>query len=291
VGIQNEKPQPVEVWYEMTWALRKGLDDAGFDDVKIHLTDSGSLTDGIRRLTKFKDDPGVYALIDYPATHMYDYQSFFTDPDLFDEKLEAWQRLAIGKPFLSTELCVNNPRYQIGSYRLALLMGQLYHKNLTMTDAVAICYCWTLLNVTQPSYGATRSLMVPDPGCGFLPVPSSHQLRVFGAFSRRLPRGIRRIGATSSSNHLFVSAYAAGNGRGTIILLNRDIAPHVVAVPTSSFPLSEIERVDPYHENALDQLASPRDDMLSVRVAPGQIVTLASIDLDRLPAGFWPTNK
>ncbi|MFZ2148085.1 MAG: hypothetical protein WAV28_12770 [Sedimentisphaerales bacterium] len=33
----------------------------------------------------------------------------------------------VGKPFLSTELCINNDKYQWATYRVALTMGQLYH--------------------------------------------------------------------------------------------------------------------------------------------------------------------
>jgi len=49
-------------------------------------------------------------------------------------------------------------------------MGQFYHKLLTVLDACGAMYCWTLLNVSQPSYGWTRTLMVPDPEHGFMPV-------------------------------------------------------------------------------------------------------------------------
>jgi hypothetical protein len=104
-----------------------------------------------------------------------DYQNFFTNPDGFDSLLTQWKELAGDKPFLSTELCINNDKYQWPAYRVALTMGQLYHKNLVLADASAVCYCWTLLNVVQPSFGWTRTLTVPDRGHGFVPVAPSHR--------------------------------------------------------------------------------------------------------------------
>jgi len=57
-----------------------------------------------------------------------------------------------------------------------------------MLDVGGILYCWTLLNVAQPSYGWTRTLMAPDAEHGLVPAATSHQLRVYGAYSRRNPR-------------------------------------------------------------------------------------------------------
>jgi hypothetical protein len=122
----------------------------------------------------------VWKTIDYSASNLYDYQDYFHDPDGFDARL-AQLRDAVGdKPFFAVELCVNNGAYQTRAYRVALAMGQLYHKVLTQLDACGVMYCWTLLNVVQPSYGWTRTLLVPDPEHGLKPVASSHQLRIFG---------------------------------------------------------------------------------------------------------------
>jgi hypothetical protein len=182
VGIQNEKRQTEEMWHKMTLTLRRQLDEAGFKGVGIHMSDAGTLSGGIERARAFRSSKEVWVAIGYSATHMYDYQNFFTNPDGFDDLLRQWKELTGGKPFLSTELCINNDKYQWPTYRVALTMGQLYHKNLVLTDAAAVCYCWTLLNVVQPSFGWTRTLTVPDRLHGFVPVAPSHQLRVFGAY-------------------------------------------------------------------------------------------------------------
>lgn len=132
----------------------------------------------------FRQSPEAWAAIDCAATHMYDYQNHFSDPDSFDRFLAEWRQVTGDKEFLSAELCVDNSRHQVSSYRLALVMGELYHTNLTVAGASAILYCWLLCNVERPSYGWTRTLFVADPVRGFVPVPSGCQLRGLGAFSR-----------------------------------------------------------------------------------------------------------
>jgi len=285
VGIQNETQQPIPLWYEMTLALRKGLDEAGFDEVRIHMSDASNLRRGIAWLADLRRSPEAWAKTDYVAAHMYDYQDYFTDPDAFDPRLTEWNELADGKPFLSTELCVNSRDYQWKSYRLALSMGQLYHKNLVLADAAALCYCWGLLNVVQPPYGWTRSLFVPDAANGFLPKPSSHQLRVFAAFSRRLPAGMVRVDADSGDPDVLASAYVGPAGEKTLILLNRSTSPREIRVQWPGAEFTEAELVDPYHANhrlPAARLVSP----VSHTVPPGGIVTLTNLPRKELPADF-----
>ncbi|MBN1343998.1 MAG: hypothetical protein JXQ73_15040 [Phycisphaerae bacterium] len=284
VGIQNEVTQPAEIWHEMTLSLRRALDEAGFGAVRIHMSDHGHLRGGIDRAKAFKESAEAWGKIDYSATHMYDYQSRFTDPDKYDELLVTWHDLTKERPFLSTELCINSGRYQRTSYRIALVMGELYHKNLTLVDAIAICYCWTLLNVEQPTYGWSRTLCVPDRLHGFVPAASSHQLRVFGAYSRRIREGMTRVGAASSSEDLLATAFVGGDGARTIVLLNRSTVPRRVRLEGVDGAPREMERVDPYHENAV--CAGEGVDGGGVVVAPGAIVTLSDVAVGRLPAGF-----
>ncbi|MFO7975134.1 MAG: hypothetical protein R6V12_10920 [Candidatus Hydrogenedentota bacterium] len=276
VGIQNEVVQPAPMWHAMTRTLRRELDAEGFGAVKIHMSDNGRLKGGIENAQAFRESAEAWSLIDYAATHMYDYQNFFTEPDGYDGLLRQWHELTSEKPFLSTELCINSPRYQLPTYRLAFAMGQLYHKNLAITDAAAICYCWTLLNVTQPSYGATRSLFVPDPGGGFIPKASSMQARVFGAFSRRVREGMTRIDAVSSSEDLLCTAFHGPTDALTVIIVNRGTRPYRIE-PLRGFALSEIERVDPYHQNSV----AFYDKEKRTTIKPGAIVTITSVPLGR----------
>jgi O-glycosyl hydrolase len=287
VGIQNEVPQPTEIWHQMALTLRKDLDLAGFQSVRIHMSDASTLGGGILRAQAFRQSPEVWKITDYTATHVYDYLARFHKPDEFDTLISQWNRLAAGKPFLSTEICNNDPRLQINSYRVALGMGQLYHKNLVLMDASALCYCWLLLNVVQPSYGASRSLFVPQPAPEFVPVPSSRQLRVFGAFSRRIREGMHRIGANSGDKDLLVSAYAGENGEKTVVLLNRSCRQIRVNVQNAGKALREMETVDPYRENIVSNLPSgAAENQTEVLIDPGAIVTLTNVPLGRLPEGF-----
>jgi hypothetical protein len=283
VGIQNEVPHPAEEYQRMTLALRGALDRAGFPGVKIHLSDDGALRGGIQRARAVRGCEAAWRATDYAASHVYDFQDCLEDIDKFDATIAEWNAAVAGKPFLSTEICVNNPRYQVASYRLALALGQLYHKNLTLMNAEAICYCWTLLNVVQPSYGWTRALAVPDLTHGGVPVASSNQLRVFGAFSRRVRRGMTRLGAVSGQKELLVTAFQGAAG-ATVLLLNRGTAPCRVTIEGLG-GFREMELVDPYHENAV-QPAQPG----AVWVAPGTVVTLSSVALGRLPEHFAPAD-
>jgi len=285
VGIQNERHQPAEVWHEMTLSLRRALNDAGFKDVKIHMSDSSYLYSGIETLDAFRRSEAAWAAIDYSATHMYDFQDFFTRPDEYDPLLLEWRGKAGGKPFLSTEMCINRSSLQKPEYRVAFTMGQLYHKNLAIADAAALCYCWTLLNVEQPSYGWTRTLFVPDRAHNFTPTTSSYQARVFGAFSRRIRKGMTRIGAKTDADGLLATAFTNAEGDCTAVVVNTNTAPVRVRIEQAPMHFTEMELTDPYHENAVIPLPEHREDLTPL-VPPGGIVTVTNVPLRQLPPGF-----
>jgi O-glycosyl hydrolase len=281
VGVQNEVHQSEDMFHKMTLSLRRRLNEAGFESVRIHMSDSGSLSGGIKRAQAFLNSEEVWSAIDYSASHMYDYQNYFTEPDDFDVRLHQWRQLTGDKPFLSTELCINNSKYQLPCYRVALAMGQLYHKNLVLADAAAICYCWTLLNVQQPSYGATRSLFVPDRAHGFVPAASSYQLRVFGAYSRRIREGMVRVEVTTGIDDLLVCAFAGKGGNGTVIALNRATKPRELRVVWPGLVFEEMEIADQYHENEVRKAsAADEDGRTMVTVEPGAFVTLTNAALN-----------
>jgi O-glycosyl hydrolase len=296
VGIQNEVTQPAAIWQEMTLRLRQELDRAGFDKVKIHMQDAPIVRQGLASAMAFQASPQVWQAIDFSAVHLYDYQNSFTNPDQFDSTLEQWHVLTKDKPFLATEICVNDSKYQAESYRLALAMGELYHKSLTLADASAICYCWLLLNVEEPSFGWTRTLFIPDPAQGFVPKPSSFQLRVFGAYSRRVRQGMHRVEVKSSNPDLLVTAFAGHQGLATLVILNRSSKAQRTRISWPRCKLSFLEVVDPYHENAVSENPAPSrgsagdrglDSQAELLIAPGSIVTLSSVPLGKpqLPVG------
>ena len=291
VGIQNEKRQSEATWHEMTLALRRKLDEAGFESVQIHMSDAGTLEGGIGRAEAFRSNEAAWGAIDFAATHMYDYQQFFTNPDGFDTLLLQWKELTADKPFLSTELCINSDRYQWPTYRIALQMAQLYHKNLVLADAAAVCYCWTLLNVVQPSYGWTRALVVPDRSNGFVPVQSSHQLRVFGSYSRLIHEGMVRVEAEAGNPDILVSAFAKAGNKGTIVVINRSTTPRRVSILWPGVKLKEFEIVDPYNFNIPGAVTADNKGQTQILVQPGAIVTATNVVLGRLDEKLIKNTK
>ena len=278
VGIQNEVTQSPENWQKMALALRRGLDTGGFATTKIHMHNASSCTGGVAAGKAFRQDAAVWKTIDYAASNLYDYQNFFHDPDGFDPRLAQLRDATAGKPFFAVELCVNNGEFQSRAYRIAFAMGQLYHKVLTQLDACGVMYCWTLLNVVQPSYGWTRTLLVPDPEHGLKPVASSHQLRVFGAYTRRVRAGMKRVKAASSNPHVLATAFSGAGGERTLILLNRSTTTQKVEVKWQGAKFRYLETTSPQQENSVE----PGPRTAEVLVAPGAIVTLTNVELGKV---------
>lgn len=269
VGIQNEVEQPPEVFEKMVATLRRELDKAGFTQTKIHMADAPYMFMGVLRANNLRKDPAAWRGIDYTAAHEYDFQEFIANPDLYDARLHAMHAASEGKDFLATEICFNDPHYQEPSYRIAFAAAQLYSKNLTELDAVGILYCWLLLDVEQPTFGGSRSLLVPDRTRGEVPAASSFELRVLGAFSRHILKGMHRIGATSTDPELQTSAFADASNT-TLVMINRAATALRIAIPPTA-PWSQLERTSLTEEN----VTSPVPTELIVQ--PGEIVALSMI--------------
>jgi hypothetical protein len=271
IGIQNEVQEPKEISFEMVNTLRRDLDAAGFKDVKIHMPDASYAALGTEVANTLRSNPEVWNKIDIAASHEYDYQDHFTDPDTFDEQFKALRQANGDKPFLATEIAVNNIRLQNASYRVAFNVGQLYHKNMTLLDSIGLAYCWLILDVEQPNFGATRSLLVPDRYHGDIPVASSYELRVLGAYSRHLREGMVRIDAISSNPDLLVTAYEGSGNIRTLIATNRSSIPQRLTVNWPGTAWKEMERVSQYAENEREALSA------QIVVQPGEIVTLSTL--------------
>jgi hypothetical protein len=116
-----------------------------------------------------------------------------------------------------------------------------------------------------------------------MPVPSSHQLRVFGAYSRRIREGMVRVEAAADVENLLVSAFADKDGRGTVIVLNRAMKPRRVRVVWPGVKFREMELVDPYHENDVRNASTAlAGEPTEVTIAPGAILTLSNVALGEL---------
>jgi len=270
VGIQNEVDEPPEVFSAMALAVRRELDKAGFTATKIHMADASFMFLGIDRATELRKNPEAWKAIDYAAVHEYDFQEFIANPDLYDARMKRMHEAADGKPFLATEICVNDPHYQEASYRIAFAVAELYHKNLTELDAVALMYCWLLLDVEEPSFAGSRSLLAPDRTRGWIPAATSFQLRTMGAFSRHIVKGMARIGAETGDPELLATAFANGHDE-TLVVINRSTTARRLTVEGATHPWAEIERTGLEEENAVAAVPS------EVVLEPGEIVVLSTI--------------
>jgi len=270
VGIQNEVEQPPEVFTQMALTLRRELDKAGFQTVKIHMADASYMVLGVARAHELQENAAGWAAIDYTATHEYDYQEFLANPDMFDDRLRAMNAAREGKPFLATEICINDAHYQEPSYRIAFNVGQLYQKNLTELDASALMYCWLLLDIEEPTFGGSRSLLVPDRTRGDVPVASSFELRVLGAFSRHVLKGMKRVDSSSSNADVLTSAFEDGSN-ASVIVLNRSTEPQTLDIQRTDAHWVEIERTSLYAEN--ETSISVPD---AITIQPGEIITLST---------------
>jgi hypothetical protein len=270
VGLENEVDQPPEVFNAMATTLRRELDKAGFTHTAIHMADASFMHEGIARAENFRKDAAAWQAIDYAATHEYDFQEFMANPDLYDARMRAMHAAAAGKPFLATEICVNDPHYQEPSYRIALAVAQLYHKNLTELDAIALLYCWTLLDVEQPTFAGSRALLAPDRTRGWTPAATSFELRVLGAYSRHIRSGMQRVDAASSDGDLLTTAFKDGKDE-TLVMVNRAATARTVTVRGASLPWVEMERTGLEEDNEVS--AVPNE----IAVQPGEIVVLSTI--------------
>lgn len=277
VGIQNEVEEPPAVFRAMVLAMRRALDLAGFQQTRIHMADASFLWQGITRAGDLQQDPAAWHDVDFAASHEYDFQEFAANPDLYEDRLRAMRRQIGDKPFLSTEICFNDPHLQDPSYRIAFTAARLYHYNLTDLDSVGLLYCWLLLDVEQPTFAGSRSLLAVDRSRGGMPVPSSFELRVLGAYSRHIYAGMKRVGATSANSDLLVTAFSDGE-RSTLVMMNRGTAPRSVTVRGAEWHWRELERVGPEEENFTQPIEN--SSIHGVRVDPGEIVVLSTFKAD-----------
>lgn len=278
IGVQNE--HLADNWSEQIQAIRRQLDDAGFTDTRIHMNNAGKMHNGMDWLRQYRDNPVAWEILDYTASNQYDYQDYFTDPDGYDATLLEWRELSAEKPYLSVELCVNDSAWQLPSYRIAFQMAQQYHKTLALADATALAYCWLLLDTEQPSFLWSRTLWGVDKENGFVPAATNHQVRCFGAYSRRIPAGMTRVAADAADPDLLVTAFTGENDTATVVLINRSTTPRDITLEGLAASLTTAERTSHQQPNLVDPAFDPA---APVRIDPGEIVTLTNVPLGTLP--------
>ena len=187
--------------------------------------------------------------------------------DTFDSTLRRWRDLSGEKPFLSTELCVNHSAWQLRSYRLAFQMAQQYHKTLTIADAVAVCYCWLLLDVGTAHLqldadAVCRGSREWAHACGGQPSNCGAMVPSAAA------SGPAWYASDAQSDHpdLLASAYRDNAGHVTAVLLNRSTEPLAVSMHGQGTRFTAIERVSPSQANAVGSLPEAGAPIL---MAPG----------------------
>ena len=107
-----------------------------------------------------------------------------------------------------------------------------------------------------------------------MPVASSFQLRVLGAYSRHVLKGMQRIGASSSQGELLTTAFADGQDE-TLVMVNRGTEAAKVNVQGAAKGWAEMEVVGLEEENKVTSI--PAD----VVIEPGQIVVLSTVKADK----------
>jgi hypothetical protein len=273
VGIQNEVEEPPQVFATMTTTLRAALDAAGFRSTQIQMADAPFVAMAIGRVDDLKRDAAAWKDTDFIAAHQYDYQRFLANPDLYDARLKQLHAASAGKPFLATEICLNDGAAQEPSFRLAFQLGQLYAKDLNELDAEALLYCWLILDIEEPTFGGSRSLLVADRTRGGMPVASSFELRVLGAFSRHVRKGMRRVSVDTGSPDLLASAFTGATGAATLVVMNRSTAATTLHLRWANPPaFRTLERTSAYAENQPEAYDAAKPMIL----APGEIVTLTT---------------
>jgi hypothetical protein len=102
-------------------------------------------------------------------------------------------------------------------------------------------------------------------------------LRVFGAYTRRVRAGMRRVKVASSNADVLATAFSGAAGERTLILLNRSVAAQKVEVKWKGATFRYLETAGPRQENAIE----PAGAGLEVLVEPGAIVTLTNVELGK----------
>jgi hypothetical protein len=80
-----------------------------------------------------------------------------------------------------------------------------------------------------------------------------------------------RVGTTSDNTDLLTSAFEDGKDRATLVVMNRSTSSQQISVDWKGKHWTQIERTNPYSENATSMQVSP-DEV----VQPGEIVVLST---------------
>jgi hypothetical protein len=112
--------------------------------------------------------------------------------------------------------------------------------------------------------------MAPDRTLGSAPVASSFELRVLGAYSRHILKGMRRIDVETDGQDLLTTAFADAENQ-TLVMLNRGVQAMKVTIHGNTGNWNQMERTGLEENNSVS--AAPAE----VVVEPGEIVVLSTV--------------
>jgi hypothetical protein len=105
-------------------------------------------------------------------------------------------------------------------------------------------------------------------------VASSFQLRVLGAYSRHVLKGMNRVEASSSDADLLTAAFTDGR-RSSVIVLNRSTEARALNVQWAAQHWTQIEHTNQRQENVVSNSLPGQ-----LIVQPGEILTLSNFSVD-----------
>jgi hypothetical protein len=115
---------------------------------------------------------------------------------------------------------------------------------------------------------------------GFVPYPSSYQLRTFGSWSRRVKKDMHRVEAASDNPDLLVTAFQGREGE-TAVFVNRSQHRITASISPGGKAFRYLERTSQYCQNQVERLPITHENVLKLSIDPGEIITLSSVELNK----------
>lgn len=226
ISIQNEPDWHPNGWEGCVFAATESADLPGYDraleavHARLEARDTrplllGPETIGITRgkVQSYTDAMNL-SLLDGIAHHLYD-GSTWQSPDDFELALQSLRATSL--PVFQTEFSAETP--DGGAFETAWLI----HNSLTQADAVAYVYWDLIWNWQGTSEGGLVALEFPDEARwqserGYKIRGPYYSVRHFAKFT---DPGWSRVGATTSSDSLRVSAFVSADEDAlTVVMLN-----------------------------------------------------------------------
>jgi hypothetical protein len=103
-------------------------------------------------------------------------------------------------------------------------------------------------------------------------VPSSYQLRVLGAYSRHIVKGMQRVAVSTTDPDLLATAFRDQHNE-TLVVLNRSTTAKRLSIHWNGVEWREMERTSLYQQNADSAVPA------QIVIQPGEILTLSTLQV------------